>query len=168
MKVHTLDKAELISEIQYGSNLNHAMEAGRRADFALMMSLLSNDLRENTPIEKIDDKKVTEDLLRQRFQLADAQILRSNEESYSRAASQANQFHNGGLASAKLQYGLAPDAMAYMPQDTCDLPEDVYHNLSGHQRRQLESGNEIFNAIPQDLYNELVTAKRHSEMNLYV
>ncbi|CED70996.1 VC2046/SO_2500 family protein [Aliivibrio wodanis] len=168
MKVHTLDKAELINEVQFGSNLNHAMEAGRRADFALMMSLLSNDLRENTPVEKINEKTLTENLLRQRFQLADAQILRSNEESYSRSASQANQFHNGGLASAKLQHGLAPDAMAYMPQDTCDLPEDVYHNLSGHQRRQLESGNEIFNAIPQDLYNELVTAKRHSEMNLYV
>ncbi len=167
MTIHTLDKTVLISELQFGSNLNHAMEAGRRADFALMMSLLSSDLRETAPVEEANEKKLTEDLLRQRLQLAEAQLLRSNEESYSRAASQAHQFHNGGIASAKLQHSLAPDAIAYMPQDTYNLPEDLYHNLSGHQRRQLESGNESFHSIPQDLYNALVTAKRYAEMNLY-
>lgn len=168
MQIHTLDKARLINEVQLGDNLSHAVEAGRRADFALMMSMLSNDLREQTPVEKIAEDNTTEELLRRKFGVADAQTLRTDEESYHRAAAQADSFHSGGIASAKLHHGLRPDAVAHMPQGTYDLPEEVYHNLSGHERRSLENNaTKIMDAIPQDLYNELVVSKRSAEMNLY-
>ncbi|MCW6026362.1 hypothetical protein K1Y37_27300 [Serratia marcescens] len=73
------------------------------------------------------------------------------------------QFHNAGLPSAKLSHYLKPDALTYLPEDTFDLPEDVYHNLSGHERRTLGERNK--NLIPDaGLYNQLVTAQRQYQI----
>ncbi|MCV6069141.1 VC2046/SO_2500 family protein, partial [Escherichia coli] len=67
------------------------------------------------------------------------------------------------LPSAKLSHYLKPDALTYLPEDTFDLPEDVYHNLSGHERRTLGERNKSL--IPDaGLYNQLVTAQRQHQI----
>ncbi|WGW01195.1 VC2046/SO_2500 family protein [Vibrio sp. YMD68] len=159
MQVHTLDKAGIINELQFGSGINHAVHAGRRADFALILSMFSDDVRDNTPIEKIETPEITDQTLRKRFELQPLQQLRSDQYSYDISAAQANAFHYGGMASAKLNHYLTPEVLAYLPEDTHDLPEEVYHNLSGHHRRQLTE-NKNKTLIPIDLYNQLVVAQR--------
>ncbi|MFX3782948.1 VC2046/SO_2500 family protein, partial [Streptococcus suis] len=88
----------------------------------------------------------SEDILRQQLELSTPQALRSDSSSYELAAQQAKQFHGAGLPSAKLSHYLKPDALTYLPEDTFNLPEDVYHNLSGHERRKLGERNK--NLIP--------------------
>ncbi len=50
MQIHTLDKAAIINEIQFGNGINHAVHEGRRADFSLILSMFSNDVRDVVPV----------------------------------------------------------------------------------------------------------------------
>jgi hypothetical protein len=51
-----------------------------------------------------------------------------------------------------------------LPEETHDLPEEVYHNLSGHQRRKLGE-KEPKELMPADLYNQLITAQRNFQIS---
>ncbi len=163
MQIHTLDKAAIINELQFGIGINHAVHEGRRADFALILSMFSNDVRDVVPVEEVEEVNTNDDLLRQQFGLTQPQALRSDSSSYELAAEQAQQFHGAGLPSAKLSHYLKPDALTYLPGDTFNLPEEVYHNLSGHERRGLGERNKTL--IPNaDLYHQLITAQRQYQI----
>lgn len=164
MQIHTLDKASIINELQFGTGINHAVHEGRRADFALILSMFSDDVRDNTPVEKVEQLDSSEQMLRKRFELPAPQPLRSDQSSYEISASQAELFHRSGLPSAKLSHYLKPDALSYMPEATHDLPEELYHNLSGHQRRKLAE-KEPKALMPADLYIQLVTAQRNFQIS---
>ncbi len=159
MQVEALNNINAITELQFGMGINHAVHEGRRADFALLLSMFSNDVRDNTPVEQIETVEITDSSLRQRFALPEPQVLKSDQSSYQISALQAHQFHHGGLASAKLAHYLIPEALVYLPEATHDLPEDVYHNLSIHQQRQLGE-KQPKKLMPFDLYNQLVEAQR--------
>ncbi|MCG6269822.1 VC2046/SO_2500 family protein [Vibrio furnissii] len=163
MHVHTSDKAGLINELQIGTGISQAVLHGRRADFSLMLALFSNDVRDTTPVEAIEQVETTEDVLRQRFELQAPQTLRSDQSSYQISARQADLFHQGGLASAKLSHYLTPEVLAYLPEDTQDLPEEVYLNLSGHERRHLAHKTPK-TLLPSDLYPQLNMAWRHDQL----
>ncbi|MCG6230588.1 VC2046/SO_2500 family protein [Vibrio furnissii] len=165
MHVHTLDKAGLINELQIGTGISQAVLHGRRADFSLMLALFSNDVRDTTPVEAIEQVETTEDVLRQRFELQAPQTLRSDQSSYQISARQAELFHQGGLASAKLSHYLTPEVLAYLPEDTQDLPEEVYLNLSGHERRHLAQKTPK-TLLPSDLYPQLNMAWRHDQLRV--
>ena len=54
---------------------------------------------------------------------------------------------------------------ASISEDTFNLPEEVYHNLSGHERRSLGERNKQL--IPEaGLYNQLVTAQRQYQIQV--
>lgn len=125
--------------------------------------MFSNDVRDNTPVEQIDQVEITDQTLRQRFDLQKPQQLQSDQSSYQISAQQAHQFHHGGLASAKLAHYLIPEALVYLPEQTHSLPEEVYHNLSLHQQRKLGE-KEPRKLMPFDLYNQLVEAQRTAQI----
>ncbi|MGF1686651.1 hypothetical protein L4C36_08145 [Photobacterium japonica] len=165
MQIHTLDKAQLIHEVQLGSHLSHAVEGGRRADFALMLAMLSPDLLETTPLDTPPAQGKTESELRAYFELPPAAPLSSTEQCYEHGAQQAQAFHDSGLSDVRLLSGLQPTALSYPPQGTKGMPEELYHNLSGHERRLLPPTETTrVPASPQDLYLSLLQAKRFSEM----
>ncbi|MFW7523194.1 VC2046/SO_2500 family protein [Vibrio ostreicida] len=166
-QIHTLDKASIINELQFGKGINHAVYEGRRADFALILSLFSDDVRDNTPIEKVTELDTTEKALRRRFELPPPQPIRSDQSAYSVSAVQSDLFQRSGLSSAKLSHYLTPEVLAYIPEETYDLPEEVYHNLSGHQRRQLGEHQEK-KLIPIDLYNQLIEAQRTFQIHTQI
>ncbi|PTP89053.1 hypothetical protein CWO04_06130 [Vibrio splendidus] len=167
MQIHTLDKAGIINELKFGIGISQAVEQGRRADFALLLSMFSNDVRDCTPIDTIEVTETTEDRLRKHFGVAEPQQLRSNQSSYEISAQQSNHFHQASLASAKLSHYLKPEALAFMPDDTADLPEEVYQNLSGHDRRKL-ANKQVPDLPLATLYNELSTAQRQYQIQAQV
>ncbi|UTV28561.1 VC2046/SO_2500 family protein [Photobacterium atrarenae] len=166
MQVHTLDKAQLIHEVQLGDHLNHAVEGGRRADFALMLAMLSPDQLETVPVDAPPAPGKTEAELRTYFELQPPQPLTTTEHCYTHSAIQAAAFHQSGdLGDVRLLQGLQPTALDFPPQGTKGMPEEVYHNLSGHERRMLPPKEEAsIQASPQDLYLSLIQAKRYAEM----
>ena len=167
MQIHKLDKAAIINELQFGSGISHAIQEGRRSDFALILSLFSNDIRDAVPIEKVEAHELNEQLLRAQLGVPQSQTLRSESNSYEIAKEQAKQFHQGGLLSAKLNHYLKPEALAYMPEGTFDLPEDVYQNLSGHERRSLSQPEKSALSYGE-LHDKLITAQRLQQMQIQV
>ncbi|WP_428772017.1 VC2046/SO_2500 family protein [Vibrio sp.] len=163
MQIHTLDKAAIINELQFGTGINRAVYEGRRADFALTLALFSDDVRDNTPVEQVEQPDNSEQRLRQQFGLQELQPLRSSQDSYPQSAKQAQLFHSAGLASAKLCHYLVPEPLTYLPEATHDLDEAVYHNLSGHQRRHLSQPPQS-QWMPATLYNQLVSAQRQFQI----
>lgn len=167
MQVHTLDKAGVISELRFGQSISQAVTQGRRADFALLIALFSNDVRDCTPVDKIDEKPTTEQLLRQRFELAQPQDLLNNQSSYQISAQQAALFQQSGMPSAKLSHYLTPEALTYRPEDTQGLPEEVYLNLSGHERRHLAE-KKPSSLLAKDFYHRLATAYRQDQLRTVI
>lgn len=167
MQIHALDKARLITDVQLGDNLHQAVAQGRRSDFALMLALLSGDATETTPLNPPYPEKTTEDHLRQALNLPPPDRLVAEEKDYELCGSQADSFHRAGIASAKLNHCVAPSALHFPAVGTHGLGEDVYHNLSGHQRRQLDHENNTFSGLSTAaLYDQLVTAKRYNELHI--
>ena len=78
MQIHTLDKAAIINELQFGNGINHAVHEGRRADFSLILSMFSNDVRDVVPVEEVQEVITSDDILRQQFGLSQPQALRSD------------------------------------------------------------------------------------------
>ncbi|WP_297481442.1 VC2046/SO_2500 family protein [uncultured Photobacterium sp.] len=167
MQTQALDNLQLINEIQFGTNLNHAVEGGRRADFALMLALLSPDLHENIPTDTPSIETQSSQQLRAYFEIPASQPLTSTPACYQRAAEQAQVFHQASLTSTRLLAQLQPAALSHPPQQTKGLPEDLFHNLSLHERRKLPPIEpKPLQATPQDLYLALIKSKRMSEINL--
>lgn len=166
MQTQSLDNIQLINEIQLGTNLNHAVESGRRADFSLMLALLSSDLHENIPVDTTPTETQSSQQLRAYFEIPASQPLTSTASCYQRSAEQAQAFHQASLTSTRLLAELQPTALCYPPQQTKGLPEDLFHNLSIHERRKLPPvESKPLQATPQDLYLALIKSKRLSEMS---
>ena len=167
MQTQSLDNLQLINEIQLGTHLDHAVEGGRRADFALMLALLSSDLNENIPVDATPIETPSSQQLRAYFEIPASQPLSSTPTCYQRAAEQAQAFHQASLTSTRLLAQLQPTALSYPPQQTKGLPEDLFHNLSLHERRKLPPIElKPLQATPQDLYLALIKSKRLSEISL--
>ncbi len=166
MQIHALDKAQLITDVQLGDHLSHAVTQGRRSDFALMLALLSGDATETTPLNPPFPEKATESDLRYALNLPEPTRLVAEEKDYELCGTQADAFHKAGIASARFNHCVTPSALHFPASGTHNLGEDVYHNLSGHQRRQLAAENPKTTELdPVNLYNQLVLAKRYQELN---
>lgn len=162
MQVHTLDTSTIINELQLGNSVNHAINQARRADFALMLAMVSDDIQEQM-VPLSDTAKEHATTYQSDLTIGSRGTLTSEEESYYRSASIANAFHQGGLTSAKLQFYTRPDSLAYLPEDTAGLNEEVYHNLSAHQRRKLKAQETV--AQPESgLLDSLIVARRIDAM----
>ncbi len=162
-----LISANLITEIQCGTSVNRAISEHRRADFALLLAMLSNDACETTPIDTISSDKMDSESVRKLFSVPQAQQLTSNSESYQTSAHIADMFHSAGLTSAKFNHYLTPEALCYRPENTQGLSEEVYHNLSGHTVRRLKNKNLNSPPLDQELYHQLVDAHRRDQLSAY-
>ncbi|MDV7103130.1 VC2046/SO_2500 family protein [Vibrio sp. TH_r3] len=169
MQLNAIDNSETfsfgsINQLQMGETICKAVSEKRRADFALLVAMFSDDVRDNTPLDQLSTQTISEQELHNQFQIPVKQLLRSNQDSYAKSAHIANNFHQGGITSAKLQHELNPDALAYMTEHTCDLGEEVYNNLSIHAQHSLVASKKAAIAT-NDLYQHLVVNRRESQIH---
>ncbi|MGL5290843.1 MAG: VC2046/SO_2500 family protein [Vibrionaceae bacterium] len=141
LQCHTLDKAKLVADVQLGDSLYQAAEQGRRADFALMLALLSNDVGESVPISEPDYSRAERDLHRQ-FQLTKPAKFVAQAEDHALCQKQAFTFHHAGILATHLFCQLVPSALHFSAINCQNFTEDVYHNLNGHTRRRI-AGEEV-------------------------
>jgi len=162
-----LISSNLINEIQCGTRVNEAISTNHRADFSLLLAMLSNDPREITPIEIIPEEISDNNKLRQKLEVPKPQPLTSKEESYLTSATIANMFHTSGISSAKLNHYLTPEALCFLPLKTQGLPEEVYHNLSGHTVRHLKN-KDAQHSLTQKLYNQLINNRYSDSLSMHI
>ncbi|MGX9417306.1 VC2046/SO_2500 family protein [Vibrio sp. RC27] len=164
MSIQALESSHSIDILRFGQDVGQAVHSQRRADFSLLLAMICDDAQYHTPIDSIPS---ADDLsLDERFAVPAGQKMTSDEASYQRGAQIAEQFNQGGLSAARLQAYLAPDALTYMPEHTGNLPEDVYYNLSEHQRQKVKQTQPKTSQYDFQLYHDLIANQRQSELSV--
>lgn len=132
----------LIHELQLGESLNQCVQQARRADFALMLAMLTDDVRESSqflvPQTEVEEKVENTETLRKIFDLPKPQPLSlSSIESVSQY-NQANLVAEGQVDALRLTNVLNPKPLSFR-DDTKHVPTEVMANTSIHcQRRALD------------------------------
>ncbi|QSX31639.1 queD-like protein [Shewanella cyperi] len=99
----------LINELQCGERLNHAIEHGRRGEFALLLAMLSQDARDMAQFT-LGEEGTVDAKLRRQFELPPAQTLVADVADDS-LVNNGGEFHELGLRGFALQQALKPEAL---------------------------------------------------------
>lgn len=126
----------LSHELQLGEKLNECVHQTRRADFSLMLAMLTEDVREHSqfslpsPSSNIEPD-LTDIALRKKFQLPDSAhlALKSMEEISS--FNQASAIAANDLASIRLTNAISPMPLAFRDNKN-HISSDVVSNTSVH------------------------------------
>ncbi|WP_144208118.1 VC2046/SO_2500 family protein [Shewanella donghaensis] len=99
----------LVNELQLGNRLNDAVEHHRRGEFALLLSMLSNDARDMAQFQLDNDLSNDEKLYKQ-LDIPQPQALVCDL-SQSVAINNADAFYGNGLSQFHLHQALKPEAV---------------------------------------------------------
>ncbi|MDG3088613.1 VC2046/SO_2500 family protein [Vibrio hannami] len=81
-----------VNELKFGSHINQAVEFGNRADFALLLAMLSGDAREIEPLQSLDTTSESENDIRIRLGVNPTAPLNSDSETYLSGAAVSRHF----------------------------------------------------------------------------
>jgi hypothetical protein len=153
----TIDTTASIQELQLNPAISRAVNTQSSADFGILMAMLNSDFA--LPKDAVDTS--TNDSIANIKVAPEAKPI-ADDQAKINAAEISNQFHQGGLQSAKLQQALTPDALTYPTAEHQGLGEEVYHNLGYHHRKSL--GQSIKVSTLEPLINALTTNLRESQL----
>lgn len=139
MNTQSIDSTILVEELQLGEKLNQCVHSHRRADFALMLSMLTDDVRAQSqfklPQTVQDIKEVTEQTLRKRFDLPEKERLALRDLIEIDEFSQANLVQEQHLTTLHLQQALKPKPLAFR-DDKHFITTNVMENTSLYCQQQ--------------------------------
>lgn len=138
-----LETQTLTHEFQLGNSLNKSVQQTRRADFALMLAMLTDDVREHSqflvPETELSEDEVTTELLRKEFELPKAQPLGIDSTASLDKYNQAELVNSKLQASIRLNDALTPLPIAFRDKAK-HIPTVVLANTSIHcQERALNT-----------------------------
>ncbi len=157
MTTQAIATSQTIQELQLNPAVQGAVARQSSADFGMLMALMSSDFA--LPNDFAELANEAQDL---NIAVSPEPKPLGDDETRSSAARISEQFHQGGLASAKLQHGLTPDALAYQTPEHQGLGEDVFHNLGYHQRQALTNASNKAELEP--LVNKLIVNRRQAQL----
>ncbi len=129
----------LVDELQLGQTLNHAVHEGFAAQFHLLISMLSDDVRDQAWVaDPVAQEKQTEDL-RKKFALGDPVRLQSGDGDAERGERLGDIFREGGIDAVRLEICLNPEPLTLRHED---IPPSVIDFLTPLQREKLRYANE--------------------------
>lgn len=108
----------LLHELQLGEQLNHCVTDTRRADFSLMLAMLSEDVREHSQflLPKAAETEVVEynnRMMRKSFNLPDKAPLALSSVDEIKQFNQAQAIADDNMVSVKLANAMTPNALAF-------------------------------------------------------
>lgn len=128
----------LVDELQLGERLNKDVQSQNRADFALMLAMLSQDVRDN-PVFFTRTQKVKEENLRAKFMLPPAQKEYATADDFDRAQALTEAFHQDGLRQVFLASCLSNEPLIPYQRD---LAPEVFAQLTPLKQEKLRKKNE--------------------------
>lgn len=120
----------LVNELQLGSRLNGAIESNRRGEFALLLSMLSDDARDMAQFQTAEFKSVD---LRAKFNLGESQPLINQLDNVSSVTNNSVSFQNGGVTSFRLANAIHEEALVIRRNESLDM-ETVIANCEFNTR----------------------------------
>ena len=101
----------LVDELQLGNRLNESVASGDRADFQLLLSMLSADVCDAPQFNRKLSQKEPENL-RERFALGKEQRFYADKQDFSKGIIQSQLLHDEGMGAVFLNDCLAPEVYA--------------------------------------------------------
>ena len=125
----------LASELTLGQKLNNSVKLGNRANFDLLLSMLSPDVCEQSQfhLASQESQSVSDvQSLRQQFQLPRAQHLNAGSDDELQSLALAKVAQEQGMLSARLSHCINPEALSFSLDKRCGLDRQVFDNLDKH------------------------------------
>ncbi|MCL1063128.1 hypothetical protein MK852_13490 [Shewanella benthica] len=113
----------LVNESQLGTRLNHAIDNGRRGEFALLLALLSTDARDMAQFQTEQPGKNSDDLLRTKFDIAKPQQLIADLSVVSSPVEHSRVFREGGARAFQLAQAIQAEAMVTRGHEPVEMQE---------------------------------------------
>ncbi|MGB0833618.1 MAG: VC2046/SO_2500 family protein [Psychrobium sp.] len=159
----------LIGELQLGQRLNECVQQGNKSEFALLLSMLSQDVRDQDQfaLEQTACEKNTNSLAEQ-FEMPTPQTLKTRaiaDQHYS--ITLADISREQGLTAGRLQHCLKPDALSFDLDRIEGFSDEIVDNLSPTVAARLE-GRTISAPKPQVDINKAIAAQQSYDAQLFV
>jgi hypothetical protein len=136
----------LIEELQLGNQLNQSIRGDRRSDFALMLSMLTDDVRAHSqfslPASSDITSKKSLSTLRKKFDLPNERALGLKDVKDIKNFSQAQLVSENNMVSVHLTDCLTPKALAFR-DDSKFVATNVLSNTSLYCQQQHNKTTEI-------------------------
>ena len=126
----------LSHELQLGEKLNECVHQTRRADFSLMLAMLTDDVREHSQFSLptsacSNQNNLNEAALRKQFQLPACAHLALKDMKEISSFNQANEIAANNLANIRLTNALSPKPLAFRDNKN-HISNDILANTSIH------------------------------------
>jgi len=147
LQTESIDSQILVHELQLGEQLNESVHSARRADFSLLLAMLTDDVQSHSQffLPQTESKtKVVDDLtLRKEFELPEKAPLSLNSKNTIAAFNQAELIQQNNLAELHLSNVLAPKPLAFR-DDKKHIAQQILNNTSLYcQKRYKQKNNDV-------------------------
>ncbi|WP_223270299.1 VC2046/SO_2500 family protein [Colwellia sp. C1TZA3] len=133
MTLNALSNDILVHELQLGEQLNESVHHERRADFSLLLAMLTDDVRAHSqfklPLSQTPEKTTTAEQLRKYFQLPDEAPLALKDITDISSYNQAGLIEKQQLEDLRLANILKPKPLAFR-DDVKHINQQVMTNTS--------------------------------------
>ncbi|MFB0981783.1 MAG: VC2046/SO_2500 family protein [Alteromonadaceae bacterium] len=133
MFIESVDSQILVHELQLGEQLNESVHSARRADFSLLLAMLSDDVQSHSqfflPKTVTNVKNTNDATLRKEFELPENAPLSLDENHTTSIFNQAELIQNNNLAELHLSNVLSPKPLAFR-DDKKHITQKIISNTS--------------------------------------
>lgn len=133
MTIDALSNDILVHELQLGEQLNASVHHQRRADFSLLLAMLTDDVRAHSqfklPLSQLDEKTTTTAQLRKYFQLPNEAPIALKDLEDIATFNQADLIQKQQLEQLRLTNTLKPKAIAFR-DDAAYINQQILSNTS--------------------------------------
>lgn len=129
----------LVDELQLGDRLNTALQSSDRAQFDLLLSMLSKDLTDCAPFDTPQEQQVGDENLRKRFALPPAQAHYARSAHFEQSASLGELLSQGGQSAMFLSQCLNPEPLTPFERE---LSPEVFAELTPLQQEKFRRSAE--------------------------
>jgi len=131
--VESVDSKLLVHELQLGDKLNESVHSARRADFSLLLAMLSDDVQSHSqfslPQTVNKESVVDDDVLRKEFDLPDKSPLALDDRHHVSSFNQAELVNKNRISDLHLGNVLSPKPLAFR-NDARHISHDILTNTS--------------------------------------
>jgi len=159
----------LTNELQLGQKLNQSVEAGDKANFALLLSMLSKDVCQQGQFtfesqSPLNDSPLS---LRDKLELPPAQRLVATNEDGEQSLALAKLAQEEGLLAMRLGHCINPEALCFALDKTHDIDTQVYDNLDCHTAARFQQQQSAKQVVDIDI-TQLLNAQQNYGAQLHV
>ena len=133
--VEQVDSGVIVNEWQLGDSLGQAVAHGDKSEFAILLAMLSQDIRDSAQFAYPETPEP--ELKPLPFKGFAADKLAAEPQDFDIEAQRSALFQQGGVAAVKLSLAMFPYPLAENNDPTA-IPDEVKDNLSLHTQARLK------------------------------